>query len=277
MFFRRTGPCRYALWHRGVQQYLPGLPDDGLQHRPAPDPVRVDPAAGAIHVRVNVTNLGIRAAMIALIIIETIELPLNILGMHFVFEPLLVGIGNVIAAATVSSISPFTLLLVILTSTDFCSFWRDQETGRLPGRDSPGYSASSSHLRVSPRSKLSLWSPAHVTDRPRPGRYPDGACLYRGRDRPDHGFRFRAAPLRYFSGILPGPSPPHVPPPYDRGHRAERPLRLPAAPSASRSTPSLPPRVSCILHYHGARRLPGIIPRKHDARSRGAQAEESGR
>ena len=76
-------------------------------------------AAGAIHPFGYRTNLGIRAAMIALIIIETIELPLNILGMHFVFEPLLVGIGNVIAGGPTSSISPFTLLLVILTSTGF--------------------------------------------------------------------------------------------------------------------------------------------------------------
>ncbi|MGB9247687.1 MAG: PAS domain S-box protein, partial [Methanoregula sp.] len=54
--------------------------------------------------------------MIFIVVIEVIELPLNIRGDHFIFESQLVGIGNAIAGQPTSPISPFTLILVILSS-----------------------------------------------------------------------------------------------------------------------------------------------------------------
>ena len=73
-------------------------------------------AAGSIRPFKPRTSLGIQIAMIFIVVIEVIELPFNIRGDHFIFESQLVGIGNAIAGQPTSPISPFTLILVILSS-----------------------------------------------------------------------------------------------------------------------------------------------------------------
>ena len=59
---------------------------------------------------------GILALMVAIAVIEVLELPLNIQGIHFPVESLLVGVGNAIAGQPTSPISPATIVLVIVSA-----------------------------------------------------------------------------------------------------------------------------------------------------------------
>jgi PAS domain-containing protein len=73
-------------------------------------------------------------------IIEALELPVNILGMHLPFETLLTGMGNAIAGQPTFSISPGTLVIVIVAAIGFFSLFLDPPAtaDRQKTRDTSG-------------------------------------------------------------------------------------------------------------------------------------------
>ena len=96
--------------------------------------------SGAIRSFGRRLRAGIQAAMAAIAIIEAIELPFTIAGGHFLVEPLLIGSGNAIAGQATSPISPFTLILVIMSSISlFLLVTRPAHGGATRGRDGAGF------------------------------------------------------------------------------------------------------------------------------------------
>ena len=177
-------------------------------------------ATGSIRPFKPRTSLGIQIAMIFIVVIEVIEMPLNIRGDHFIFESQLVGIGNAIAGQPTSPISPFTLILVILSSAALfllmagLTWLRDTRARDIAGVLGLIVALTGFTVILG----LSLWElPSRMGPELIPVAAPTALAFLAVGIGVVTGAGQKAMPLRYFyRGLDPGASPPHIPSAYNR-------------------------------------------------------------